>query len=96
MFSAGDADLPLADAPDEAAAVADPLLPVPFPFPNPMSMSAMLTPLKPSPADAAAVAAKAAGLRGLLERLLLGLKGARECAGEEEEETWEAERKTNS
>ena len=84
MFSAGDADLPLADAPDEAAAVADPLLPVPFPFPNPMSMSAMLTPLKPSPA------AMATGL-GLLERLCPpGLKGPR-CA-EGEEDTWEAER----
>ena len=47
----------------------------------------MLTPLKPSPADAAE-AAMATGL-GLLERLLLGLKGAR-CAGEDE--TWEAEK----
>ena len=47
----------------------------------------MLTPLNPSPADAAD-AAMATGL-GLLERLLLGLKGAR-CAGEED--TWEAEK----
>ena len=48
----------------------------------------MLPPLNPSPADAAD-AAMATGL-GLLERLLLGLKGAR-CAGEED--TWEAEKK---